>query len=74
VSTLRDEDMTTTASTSPGGGDVDQGDSGETQVDPNAVDPAGGDPGAGGSDTDQGDSSETQADPAGSDPAGSDPS
>ena len=73
MSTLHDEDMTTTASATPGGGDVDQGDSSETQVDPNAVDPAGSDPGGGG-DSDQGDSSETQVDPAGSDPAGSDPS
>ena len=43
MSTLRDEDMTTTASATPGG-DVDQGDSSETQVDPAGSDPAGSDP------------------------------
>ena len=44
VSTLHDEDMTTTASATPGGGDVDQGDSSETQVDPGGSDPGGSDP------------------------------
>ena len=72
LTTLRDEDITTTTNELPGG-DADQGDSDETQVDPAGVDPAGSDPGSGGGDADQGDSSETQVDPAGSDPAGSDP-
>lgn len=72
LTTLRDEDITTTTNELPGG-DADQGDSNDTQVDPAGVDPAGTDPGSGGGDADQGDSSETQVDPAGADPAGSDP-
>ncbi len=72
MTTLRDEDITTTDTIPGPGGDADQGDSNDTQVDPAGSDPAGVDPGSGG-DADQGDSSETQVDPAGSDPAGSDP-
>jgi hypothetical protein len=56
VTTLRDEDITTTTNTLPGG-DADQGDSGEQQADPGGVDPAGTD--TGGGDADQGDSTET---------------
>ena len=51
LTTLRDEDITTTTNELPGG-DADQGDSDETQVDPAGVDPAGSDPGSGGGDAD----------------------
>lgn len=70
MTTLRDEDITTTPTmTLPGGdadqsdstGDADQGDSGETQVDPAGIDPAGADSGSGGGDADQGDSGDADA-------------
>jgi hypothetical protein len=57
LTTLRDEDITTTTNTLPAG-DADQGDSNEQQVDPAGVDPAGTD--TGGGDADQGDSTETE--------------
>ena len=40
LTTLRDEDITTTTNSAPGG-DADQGDSGTQQVDPAGVDPSG---------------------------------
>ena len=56
MTTLRDEDITTTTNTLPAG-DADQGDSNEQQVDPAGVDPAGTDQGG---DSDSGDSSDTE--------------
>jgi len=56
LTTLRDEDITTTTNTLPAG-DADQGDSNEQQVDPAGVDPAGTDQGG---DSDSGDSSDTE--------------
>ena len=42
MTTLRDEDITTTKSSAPGG-DADQGASNDKQVDPAGVDPSGSD-------------------------------
>jgi len=63
VSTLRDEDISTTTNTLPGpGGDADGGDSDQSQVDPAGVDPSGSDTAdadgsdAGGGDADSSDS------------------
>lgn len=55
LTTLRDEDITTTTNTLPAG-DADQGDSNEQQVDPAGVDTGGGD--ADGGDSSDGDSSD----------------
>ena len=55
MSTLRDEDITTTTNTVPAG-DADHGDSGSTSADPAGVDPAGTDSG----DSDSGDAGGTE--------------
>jgi hypothetical protein len=55
---LRDEDITTTTNTAPGG-DADQSDSTTEQVDPAGTDPAGAD--SDGGDADQGDSKDADS-------------
>lgn len=50
LTTLRDEDITTTITNTAPGGDADQGDSSDTQADPAGSDPAGTDPAGGDAD------------------------